>query len=143
MQQLNDTPQISWRDLPGNKYNRGLHPAMTSPRGCKKTMLLAFAGKSKTPYTVHYDKEYAIAWLMTTVVKKLQPEGYQGICDLIAEAWERTTGKPAILSSVIPFSERPSKRELKEEAQGIEQDIAEDKIRLAHATGWGANDNEN
>ena len=102
---------ITWRKLPGNKFSRALHPAMLSSRCYQKLSVVEPIGHGeKGEYVVSYDKTYVIKWLSMKVVRPLQLIGYQGLCELLAEAWEDFTGKPVearIDPDEIPFSDAP------------------------------------
>ncbi len=97
MRQIRNVEIITWRKLPGNKLSTSLHAAMLTPRNYRRNMIIAPLGShlhQKNEYSVVFDREYALSYIARKLVKPLQNEGYDGICELVADAWELLTGRP-------------------------------------------------
>ena len=63
---------ISWRDLTGNKYSKGLEPAMLSDAGYVGERRIRKIGDvQKTIFNVVYDKEYLINHLVKSICSPL------------------------------------------------------------------------
>lgn len=58
---------ISWRDLPGNKFNRSLHKAMLSDDGYRKFMPVK-TEKGKGMTEVVYDSSYIYEYLIAKAI---------------------------------------------------------------------------
>lgn len=86
--------EISWQDLTGNKYNRGLHGAMLSDHGLLVTQRIREVGaKHKEIYYVKFDREYAISWLRVKICRPLGGVGIESLKSLLDEAWDEYTNK--------------------------------------------------
>ena len=80
---------ITWRELPGNKYSRGLHPAMLHEEKYHKRMYLPLRqGDDRTYCEVEYDKEYALRYLSKKVCEPFQILGLESLLELVKEAYE-------------------------------------------------------
>ena len=83
-----ESKSISWQLLRGNKYNRCLHPAMLTEKGCTKQMSTSPVGYNERQYfDVHYDREYVVNWLATKVIKPLENVGVRELVELLIAAW--------------------------------------------------------
>lgn len=87
-----DIPVVSWRDIQGNKYAKSLDPAMLLENGYPVTMKAKTIGKGKSSdlYTIVYDKDYVINYLIVKVVKPLSNYGLQEVTNLLLKAWEES-----------------------------------------------------
>ena len=84
-----EVPTITWKELPGNKYSRSLHPAMFTKGKYHKYMEFAPTGATrKKMFIVEYDQEYALKWLARKVHKPLEPLGKEQVIQLIEKAYE-------------------------------------------------------
>lgn len=79
---------ISWQDLPGNKFSVSLKPAMPTEQGHIAMQKVRQAYKDAAMCKVHYDREYVIEWLMSKLVKPLSIHGKEEVINLVSEAWE-------------------------------------------------------
>lgn len=81
--------EITWRDLTGNKFSKSLHLAMLSDAKYVCTQRIRRIGESHSNiFTITYDREYAVSWLLRKVCKPLSFLGKEKMLQLIEEAWE-------------------------------------------------------
>lgn len=78
---------ISWRELPGNKFNRALHPAMLSEEGCSKLMPVPCASGSQMKEVI-YDRNYVVEWVALKLFKALDGKSYAEIVEILEEAYD-------------------------------------------------------
>ena len=79
---------ITWRELRGNRYNRGLNLAMLHEEKYHKWMLVALRqGEKKTYCEVEYDKEYVLNYLIKKVCKPFDSLGLDALLELVREAY--------------------------------------------------------
>ena len=84
-----DAKSITWRELQGNKYRRGLHPAMVENKYCKLEFTTLHKGKDKSYFQVEYDREYVLNYLSKKVCKPFGSLRLETLLDLIKEAYIR------------------------------------------------------
>ncbi|MDJ0691390.1 MAG: hypothetical protein QNJ41_23150 [Xenococcaceae cyanobacterium MO_188.B32] len=79
---------ITWRDVPRNKFVRGLHPAMFSEQKYRKYMeFVPLGGTVKEVFSVEYDEEYAVEWIAAKLCKPLEILGKEKLIELIEVAY--------------------------------------------------------
>jgi hypothetical protein len=123
MHQIHGVEIITWRKLPGNKLSTSLHAAMLTPRNYRRNMVISPLGSpsvNKRECSVVFDREYALSYIARKLVKPLQNEGYDGICELVADAWELLTGRP-------PNSNYDAEEVVENEGQSIMALLAQEK----------------
>lgn len=85
-------PEITWRELTGNKFNRRLHPAMLTISGYITTMKIKQIGESVSQvYKVTYDREYALEYISRRVCVPLHTLDGASFAEIMAQAWEMAT----------------------------------------------------
>ncbi len=81
--------QITWREVTGNRYSRGLYPSMVSPnKFYKQAQIRRIGDVNKSTFIIEYDKDYLLAWLNSKVCKPLGALGCERIVELLKEAYE-------------------------------------------------------
>jgi hypothetical protein len=81
---------ISWRQLTGNKFVKGIEPAMLSENGfVKRTAIRRIGDQERTFFDVVYDREYLLEAISRYICKEMLPVGKKATLKLIAEAWDR------------------------------------------------------
>ncbi len=100
---MNELKEVSWTEIQGNRFSRGLHQLMLKEKGypiTQKSRVIG-AGKFGSEYVViNYDRNYVIAWLATKVIKPLCNCGTVGISNLLEEAWNYS----GISTKPLPFT---------------------------------------
>lgn len=89
MQAMAEIETISWRELTGNKFIRGLDPAMLSEEGCVKQASIRKTGDiERTIFNIVYDREYLIASIARSICKQFFVLGKRKTLELVSEAWD-------------------------------------------------------
>lgn len=79
---------ISWRELPGNKFVVALKSEMLTENGYKASQKIKQAYRQSFMAWVHYDRDYVVAWLASKVIQKLGSQGKVELIDLLDDAWD-------------------------------------------------------
>lgn len=86
---------ITWRELPGNKFVVALKSEMLTENGYKASQKIKQAYRQPFMAWVHYDRDYVVAWLASKVIQKLSSQGKLELVDLFDEAWNLYFAKQA------------------------------------------------
>lgn len=92
---------ITWRELPGNKFNLALRPAMPTEQGHYTTQKVKQAYRKSEVCRVHYDRDYVVAFLASKVIRPLGVHGKLELIDLISNAWDLYYPKVAEESEAV------------------------------------------
>lgn len=90
---MNQADIVSWKEIQGNRYNRGLHLAMLTDTGFLVTAKGRVIGNVKYGsefITIRYDRDYVIDWLRVKVIKPLVGISFNEIVELLKEAQGKT-----------------------------------------------------
>ncbi len=90
---MKSIPNVSWKDLQGNKYSKALNPHMLTKAGLPVTLQTRIVGQNKIGsklIRVTFDREYVINWLIVKVIRVFSNEGLETILDLVREAWQKS-----------------------------------------------------
>jgi hypothetical protein len=86
---MREIETITWRELTGNKFLRGIDSGMLSESGYVKQSATRKVGdREKTIFNVVYDREYLIRSLGKVICRPLFILGKQKTLELVAEAWD-------------------------------------------------------
>lgn len=86
---MNEIENITWREVPGNRFSRALSPAMLTEEGYTKQAAIRKVGSQvKAFLNIKYDREYFIGWIGNFICKPLFAIGKKRVLDLVAEAWD-------------------------------------------------------
>jgi hypothetical protein len=86
---MNEVETISWRELTGNKFVRGLDPAMLTNRGYVKRVTMRRIGeRQRTFFDVVYDRDYLIQAIGRYICKQMFVIGKEKTLELVSEAWD-------------------------------------------------------
>lgn len=92
---------ISWKELTGNKYTKGLHPAMVSAIGYIADREIRRIGDVKpTVFKVRYDHQYVMEYIGKTLCKTLSNLGKEKVLELVSNAWDEYYGIEPIDTAV-------------------------------------------
>ena len=84
---------ISWQQLTGNKYTKGLHPAMVSAIGYIGEREIRRIGDVRpTIFKVRYDHQYVMQYIGKTLCKTLSNLGKEKVLELVSNAWDEYYG---------------------------------------------------
>lgn len=80
---------ISWRQLTGNKFVKGIEPAMLSKAGfVKRTAVRRIGDRERTFFDVVYDREYLVQAIGRYICKDMYSVGKEEMIKLVGEAWD-------------------------------------------------------
>ncbi len=80
---------LSWRELTGNKFSKGLNTAMLEPDGYQAlTRIRQIGSAERKLYNVVFDYDYALNYLICKVFRTLPELNRQKVLDLINEAYD-------------------------------------------------------
>lgn len=86
---MREIETITWRELTGNKFLRGIDPAMLTESGYVKQSATRKVGdREKTIFNVVYDREYLIRSIGKIICRPLFILGKKKTLELVAEAWD-------------------------------------------------------
>lgn len=86
---MSEIETISWRELTGNRFVRGLDPAMLTSRGYVKQAAIRRIGERKrTLFDVVYDRDYLIQAIGRYICKQMFVIGKEKTLELVSEAWD-------------------------------------------------------
>ena len=100
---MNELKEVSWTEIQGNKFSKGLHPSMLQSHGYPVTMknrVIDNRRNGSEYVIINYDRNYVVAWLATKVIKPLCNSGVIGISNLLEEAWNYSE----ISTQPLPFT---------------------------------------
>jgi hypothetical protein len=85
----NTIEAISWRQLTGNKFVKGIEPAMLSETGfVKRTAVRRIGDRERTFFDVVYDREYLLQAMGRWLCKDMYSVGKTEMIKLVGEAWD-------------------------------------------------------
>lgn len=83
---------ISWREVLGNPYRFGLHPAMLlgEYQSLHPVRIKDQSGKSsiKILANIAFNQDYVYEWLRVLFINKLQIKSKQQLLEIVEQAWE-------------------------------------------------------
>lgn len=80
---------ITWRELTGNKFVRGIDPAMLTAQGfVKQAAIRRIGDRNRTFFNIVYDREYLLEAIGRLICKPMFVIGKEKTIELIAEAWD-------------------------------------------------------
>ncbi len=86
---MSEIETISWRELTGNKFVRGLDPAMLTEQGLiKQTAIRRIGEVKRTMFNVIYDREYLIRAIGRYICRQMFCIGKEETLKLVSEAWD-------------------------------------------------------
>lgn len=86
---MSDVKTITWRELTGNKFVRGIDPAMLTEHGLVKQAAIRKIGeRDRTFFNIVYDREYLLEAIGRLICKPMFCVGKEATIELIAEAWD-------------------------------------------------------
>jgi hypothetical protein len=86
---MSEIETISWRELTGNKFVRGIDPAMLTERGYVKRAAIRRTGERKrTFFDIVYDREYLVQAIGRYICKQMFILGKEKTLELVSEAWD-------------------------------------------------------
>jgi hypothetical protein len=86
---MSDVETITWRELTGNKFVRGIDPAMLTEQGLVKQAAIRKIGeRQRTFFNIVYDREYLLEAIGRLICKPMFTIGKDKTIELIAEAWD-------------------------------------------------------
>lgn len=86
---MNEVENITWRELPGNKFSRGLSPAMLTEEGyVRQSAARKIGTRGRAFFNINYDREYLLGAIGNFICKPLFVIGKEGVLALVAEAWD-------------------------------------------------------
>jgi hypothetical protein len=86
---MSDVETITWRELTGNKFVRGIDPAMLTEHGLVKQAAIRKIGeRQRTFFNIVYDREYLLEAIGRLICKPMFCVGKEKTVELIAEAWD-------------------------------------------------------
>lgn len=86
---MSEIETISWRELTGNKFVRGIDPAMLTEQGYVKRAAIRKIGERKrTFFDVVYDRDYLVQAIGRYVCKQMFIIGKEKTLELVSEAWD-------------------------------------------------------
>lgn len=69
---MSEVETISWRELTGNKFVRGIDPAMLTERGyIKQSAIRKIGERKRTMFNIVYDREYLIQAIGRSICKQM------------------------------------------------------------------------
>lgn len=83
-------PRVSWKEVYGNPFSKGLNNAMLSDAGfiyATHARLLSNPN-IKTFCQIHYDRNYVLAYLERKIIKSLAPLNKSLFLKLMESAWK-------------------------------------------------------
>ena len=79
--------------MTGNKYSKGLYPAMLSDEGyISQKSIRRIGGDAPEIFRIIHDRQYAIQYIGTRLCRPLFALGRQGVLNLVGEAWDNYYG---------------------------------------------------
>lgn len=86
---MREIETITWRELTGNKFSRGIDPAMLTEDGyIKQCAITKIGDRKKTLFNIVYDREYFICTIGKIICRPLFILGKEKTLELVAEAWD-------------------------------------------------------
>ncbi|NJK58739.1 MAG: hypothetical protein HC939_23545, partial [Pleurocapsa sp. SU_5_0] len=86
---MKEIETISWRELTGNKFVRGVDPAMLTKNGYVKQSVIRRIGEArKDIFNVVYDREYLIGTIGQSICRPMSILGKEKLLKLVSEAWD-------------------------------------------------------
>lgn len=95
---MREVETVSWLQLVGNKFNKALHPAMSTPEGyLKQSRTRVINTPAKTIYNVLYDQEYLSEYIFNFICKPLLVLGKEKVLSLVENSWDSYYGENAVV----------------------------------------------
>ena len=86
---MREIETITWRELTGNKFSRGIDPAMLTENGYVKQSAIRKIGERKrTVFNIVYDREYLIRAIGKVICRPMFIVGKEKTLELVSEAWD-------------------------------------------------------
>lgn len=86
---MREIETITWRELTGNKFSRGIDPAMLTEDGYVKQCAIRRIGERKrTLFNIVYDREYLVRTIGRIICRPMFILGKEQTLKLISEAWD-------------------------------------------------------
>jgi hypothetical protein len=86
---MNEIETITWRELTGNKFVRGIDPAMLTEDGyIKRSAIRRIGERKRTVFDIVYDREYLVRSIGKTICRPLFILGKEKTLNLVSEAWD-------------------------------------------------------
>lgn len=89
IKRMKEYKNVSWRDIPGNKYSKSVDAAMLSEQGYIAVQRVRHCHSPKPELcNVFYDRSYVIQFLIKRFLFQISIVGKGTIHKLIDEAWD-------------------------------------------------------
>ena len=86
---MEEIETISWRELTGYKFVRGIDPAMLTERGyVKRAAIRKIGDRKRTFFDVVYDRDYLVQAIGRYICKQMFIIGKEKTLELVSEAWD-------------------------------------------------------
>lgn len=86
---MREIETITWRELTGNKFARGIDPAMLAESGCVKQCAIRRIGEHRrTLFNIVYDREYLVRTIGRVICRPMFILGKEKTLKLVGEAWD-------------------------------------------------------